>query len=231
MTRLIDASAELKRLEMPGTELAIDYRPSLPSLLGRTEMQMLYSAVAARLPEQRSRTIMLASATRGEGTSTIAREMALTVAGDLAKTVMLIRVVNDLPFSPGLEAAAHGRVPLEAVVEEDPRLPTLATATLSVGGSNAGLLFDGEELDRVFAHAARLARLVIVDAPAILSDVSAVTLSRKVSGVLLVVQAEKTREAIVEQARRLIETGGGRVLGAVLNKRKHSIPGWLDRLI
>jgi succinoglycan biosynthesis transport protein ExoP len=231
MTRLIDASVELKRKDLPGTELTIDYRPSVPSLLGRTEMQMLYSAVTTHLPEQRSRVIELASATRKEGTSTIAREMAMTVAGDLSKTVMLVRVVNDLPFSPGLEAVAHGRVPLEAVVEEDPSLPTLATATLSVGGSNAGLLFDGDELDRVFAHAARLARLVIVDAPAVLTDVSAVALSRRVSGVLLVVEAEKTRAPIVQQARRLIEMGGGRVLGAVLNKRRNNIPRWLYRRV
>ena len=83
--------------------------------------------------------------------------------------------------------------------------------------------------NRVFAQAARLARLVIIDAPAILSDVTGIALSRKVSGVLLVVEAEKTRAPIIEQARRVIETGGGRVLGVILNKRKHHIPGWIYR--
>ena len=229
MTRIIDASTRLKRKDLPRPEPAVDYRPAGPSLLGQTEMLLLYSSVTAHMPEERSRVIQVASATHGEGTSTIAREMALTVAGDLSKPVLLIRVVNDLPLSPGLEAAAHGRVPLEAVIEADPDVPTLATATLSVGGANAGLLFDGDELDRVFAQAARLARLVIVDAPPILSDVTGVALSRKVSGVLLVVEAEKTRAPIIEQARRVIETGGGRVVGVILNKRKHHIPGWLYR--
>ena len=174
---------------------------------------------------------MFASANRREGTSTIAKELAQTVAGDFSKTVILIRVINDLPFGPGVEAAAQGRLPLEAVVEEDPSLPTLATATLSVGGSNAGLLFDGEELNHVFTQASKLARLVVIDAPPILSDVCAIALARKVSGVLLVVEADRTRASAVNQARQRIVLAGGRVLGAVMNKRRHSLPGWIDRLV
>jgi Mrp family chromosome partitioning ATPase len=230
MTRLIDAAAELKRTDLIGSELAIDYQRTVPSLLS-TEMQMLYSAITAHLPEQRSRTVMFASANRREGTSTIAKELAQTVAGDFSKTVILIRVINDLPFGPGVEAAAQGRLPLEAVVEEDPSLPTLATATLSVGGSNAGLLFDGEELNHVFTQASKLARLVVIDAPPILSDVCAIALARKVSGVLLVVEADRTRASAVNQARQRIVLAGGRVLGAVMNKRRHSLPGWIDRLV
>ena len=229
MTRIIDASPLLKRKELPSTDTPLDYRPIGPSLLGQTDMLLLYGAVTAHMPDERSRIIELTSATSGEGTSTIAREMALTIAGDLLKPVMLIRVVNDLPLSPGLEAAAHGRMPLEAVIETDLEVPTLTTVTLNLGGPNAGLLFDGDELERVFAQATRIARLVIVDAPPILSDVAGIALSRKVSGVLLVVEAEKTRAPLIEQARRMLETGGGRVLGVILNKRKHHIPGWLYR--
>src|SRR5579885_2769319 len=123
MTRIIDASTRLKRREPSKSEPVADYVPPGPSLLGQTDMLLLYSAVTAHMPDERSRVIELASATPKEGTSTIAREMALTVAGDLTKPVMLIRVVNDLPLTPGLEAAAHGRVPLEAVVEADPNVP------------------------------------------------------------------------------------------------------------
>ena len=105
----------------------------MPSLLGQTDMLLLYSAVTAQMPDEPSRIIELTSATRGEGTSTIARELALTIAGDLSKSVMLIRVVNDLPLSPGLEAVAYGRIPLEAVVETD-----LQCADLDDGDAKPG---------------------------------------------------------------------------------------------
>ena len=83
----------------------------------------------------------------------------------------------------------------------------------------------------IFAQAARRARLVIIDAPPILSDVTGIALSRKASGVLLVVEAERTRAPIIEQARKVIATGGGRLLGVILNKRKHHIPGWIYKLL
>ena len=231
MTRIIDASPRLKRKELPPVNPALDYRPVEPSLLGQTDMLLLYSAVTAQMTDEPSRIIELASATRGEGTSTVARELALTIAGSLSKPVLLIRAINDLPLRPGLEAVAYGRIPLEAAIETDLHAPHLTTATLSLGGPNAGLLFDGDELDRVFAQAARWAKLVIIDAPPILSDVTGIALSRKASGVLLVVEAERTRAPIIEQARKVIETGGGRLLGVILNKRKHHIPGWIYKLL
>jgi len=231
MTRIIDASPRLKRKELPPVDPALDYRPAEPSLLGQTDMLLLYSAVTAQMTDEPSRIIELASATRGEGTSTVARELALTIAGSLSKPVLLIRAINDLPLRPGLEAVAHGRIPLDAAVETDLHAPNLTTATLSLGGPNAGLLFDGDELDRVFTQAARRAKLVIIDAPPILSDVTGIALARKASGVLLVVEAERTRAPIIEQARKVIETGGGRLLGVILNKRKHHIPGWIYKLL
>jgi len=49
-------------------------------------------------------------------------------------------------------------------------------------------------------------------------------LTRCVGGVVLVVEAERTRAPIVEQARRAVEANGGRLLGVVMNKRRYHIP-------
>jgi Mrp family chromosome partitioning ATPase len=231
MTRIIDATTALKRKELPGREAPREHRPQVPTMLGHSEMLSLYSAVTAHMPDEPSRVIELTSATRGEGTSTIAHEMAVSIAGTLGRPVMLVRIVGEGAAPPGLEAVALGQIPFEAVLEADRSLPTLTTATLCVEGANAGLLFDGEELDRVLAQAARLARLVIIDAPPVFSGVTGIALSRKASGVLLVVEAERTRAPVVEQARRVIEAGGGRVLGVILNKRMHHIPGWIYKLL
>ena len=228
MTRMIDAWPRLKRKELPGADPALDYRPAVPSVLDQTDMLLLDCAVTAHMPDEPSRIIELTSPTLGEGTSTIARELAMTIAGHLSKPVMLIRAVNDLPLSPGLEAVAHGRIPLEAVVETDLDVPTLTTATLSLGGSNAGLLFDGDELDRVFAQAARL--------PA--GDYRCAAGAVQCHGNRAFAQGlgryshRRSREDPRPDHRAgapSIETGGGRVLGVILNKRKHHIPGWLYR--
>jgi Mrp family chromosome partitioning ATPase len=48
-------------------------------------------------------------------------------------------------------------------------------------------------------------------------------------GVILVVEADRTRPAQIERARTVIAAAGGNLIGCVLNKRKYPIPKWLYR--
>jgi len=45
-----------------------------------------------------------------------------------------------------------------------------------------------------------------------------------VDGVVLVVEAEKTRWQVVESLKEKIENSGGNILGMVFNKRRFYIP-------
>jgi Mrp family chromosome partitioning ATPase len=53
----------------------------------------------------------------------------------------------------------------------------------------------------------------------------------RADGVILVVQAETTRPAVVAHAKGQIEQAGGNVLGAVLNRRGDYIPDFLYRML
>jgi Mrp family chromosome partitioning ATPase len=48
-----------------------------------------------------------------------------------------------------------------------------------------------------------------------------------VDGVVLVVEAEKTRWPVAETVRDKIKNSGGNILGIVLNKRRYYIPDWI----
>ena len=48
-------------------------------------------------------------------------------------------------------------------------------------------------------------------------------------GVLLVLEAERMRVQVVERAKQLFAQSRVNLLGAVLNKRRMHIPGWLYR--
>ena len=50
-------------------------------------------------------------------------------------------------------------------------------------------------------------------------------------GIVLVIQAEKTRPVVVARARDLVQQAGGQVLGAVLNRRTNYIPDFLYKLL
>ena len=85
-------------------------------------------------------------------------------------------------------------------------------------------LFEAAPIDQLFRQLLEMFDVILIDAPPALTEFAGLALVARVSGVLLVVEAERTRSPIVDQARRLIEASGGRILGVVLNKRRMYIP-------
>jgi len=73
--------------------------------------------------------------------------------------------------------------------------------------------------------------LTIVDCPAVFSDRYFELSPEAADGVVLVVQAERSRTEIIRQAQTLIENAGGKLIGAILNRRHSYIPNFLYRLL
>jgi Mrp family chromosome partitioning ATPase len=71
---------------------------------------------------------------------------------------------------------------------------------------------------------------VVLDGPPIDEAPESIALSSKVDGVILVIDASRTRGKIALRAKKRIEESGGRLLGAVLNRRRYYVPDWLYRM-
>ena len=69
--------------------------------------------------------------------------------------------------------------------------------------------------------------LILIDSPS--GDVStdAFSISPKVDGVILIVEAKNTRWQIAYDVKERIIKHGGNVLGVILNKRKYYIPEFI----
>ena len=72
-------------------------------------------------------------------------------------------------------------------------------------------------------------RYVLIDCPSLKDSHDAITLAPLVDGVVLVVEANRTRKDQILYAERAIEAGRGRLLGHVLNRRSYVVPDWLHR--
>jgi Mrp family chromosome partitioning ATPase len=70
--------------------------------------------------------------------------------------------------------------------------------------------------------------LVVVDLPP-LCAAEALEWAPLLDGILLVAQSERVRWQVAAQGIAVLEQSGGRVLGAILNKRRNYIPHWLYR--
>jgi len=71
--------------------------------------------------------------------------------------------------------------------------------------------------------------LILVDSPPATTSPEGFALMRKADGVVLVVEADKTRWPVVESVKERILQHGGNVLGLVLNKRRYHIPEFVYR--
>jgi protein-tyrosine kinase len=56
-------------------------------------------------------------------------------------------------------------------------------------------------------------------------------LAEKMDGVILVVEAERTKTEVVQKIRKDLESTGVNILGVVLNKKKNYIPEYLERFL
>jgi Mrp family chromosome partitioning ATPase len=72
---------------------------------------------------------------------------------------------------------------------------------------------------------------VVLDAPPVTRYPETPVLARHCDGVILVVEAERTRTAVAKRAKALIENGGSEVVGVVLNRRRYPIPGLLYEML
>jgi Mrp family chromosome partitioning ATPase len=67
----------------------------------------------------------------------------------------------------------------------------------------------------------------IIDCPSLGESGDLLSIAPFVDGVLLVVQANRTRRGQPRQAEQQISAAGGNLLGYVLNKRVYEVPRWL----
>lgn len=181
---------------------------------------------------QRKGAVLIASAVHGEGASTVAREIASLLCRDGSAQAVLVdanlrtpsqHLAFRLERTGGLaELATRGLAP-EAAVRQGPgsSLPVV-TAGRPAGSPPAVLGLPA--LKAALEHLRARFDWVIIDGPPVTVYSDAAILARLADGVVLVVEAEKTRWEVVSQAKRTIEESGGRILGAVLNRQRYHIP-------
>jgi hypothetical protein len=88
-------------------------------------------------------------------------------------------------------------------------------------------VFDSPTIVDLWSRLKEQFDLVIVDSPPATTSPDGIAISRHVDGVVLVLEAEKTRWPVAIKAKETIEKHGGKLLGVVFNKRQYYIPEFI----
>lgn len=249
MTKIFEA-LEQARQEQGGTETNLGLQTGEVSGSGRAHrtynprveraMIGLYQKIcSAPVDSEGGRTIEFIGAQWGEGSSTLIREFAMVAATKLGKSVLLLDANQRSPEQFAAfgvesdrgwdEAVGNSALFQKAVVRiGDSRL---FVAQLSLGMMQP--VFSLPKVGDFFTAMRQQFDLVLLDAPGAAISSEGAALSSQVDGVIIVAESEKTRWQVADNARILIEQQGGRgrVLGVVMNKRRHIIPGFIYKRI
>ena len=224
-----------------------DYRPEtkefrrLRTDVFRRPPAAAYERIIQRLfafrRSPRESAILFASAVPGEGTSTVALSTALALAQHRDEKVLLVDAnlrspslhkAFDIGTPAGLGDVMSGSIPVTSAVIDEVA-PGLSLLTAGVSRKSPAQLLTVESFHGVVIALMSLYDWIIIDSPATTTYPDVATLAAAVGGAILVVEAEKTRQEVVEEAKRTLEKSDAALLGAVLNRRHYHIPGFLYR--
>ena len=175
---------------------------------------------------RRVKTILVTSALPGEGKSTTCANLAASLAGLRARTLILEldlrnpRLHHQMNVSPHrdhkLADYLSGRCSIHETLNPTPN-PNLFVAFAGSSQDDPAEMISSERLDQALRRLSEDFTYVVIDAPPILPVSDTMVLACKADGVVLVIRAGKTsREAVQEAQQRVIHVGG-RFLGAVIN--------------
>lgn len=223
----------------PETQRSLLRAKTVPSVDLDKEVAALYKNLEALLKDTPKKVVQFIGVRKGEGTSTIARELARFAAINVGKSVLLLDADRLAPevhqhfavSSQGswIDVLANGRDlvhTLSQVGESKLYIsPSYNSATYTPE------IFDTSRVDSFWGLLRERFDLVIIDSPPFSDSPDGLAFAPQSDGVVIVVESEKTRWKAAENLKQSIAKVGGRLLGVVLNKRRYYIPSFFFKYL
>lgn len=181
------------------------------------------------------KSILFMGMRHGGGCSTTAVNLATALARDSKLKVLLIDVnlrtpglhdVFAIDHALGVSDLSTNRGNIMSLVKKV--IPgNLHVLTCGANTSVPLVLFEDSRFDQLLKDMREWFDYVILDAPPVLRFSECRVLCSKVDGVILVLEAGKTRQQVALRATKALEEAEGKLLGVVLNRKKYYIPDWI----
>jgi protein-tyrosine kinase len=225
------------------------------------EMIDLYTTVTSLLPGSGAKLLQFIGSREGEGTSTVIREFARVACVSFNKSVFLLDTVSPKSRpthkqgtrAPTVPSENQGHLALSTPpTEQENRLEVLTHDTnvdlmgemsrelgdsrflvypvAKLGGSLTEVL-GSPHLESFFDKLRQHFDFILIDSPPVTHSAIGLALVHKVDGVLLVVEAERTRWPVAQHVKNRIIQARGNLLGVILNKRRYYLPAFIYRWV
>ena len=229
---------KLPREEEPTIVRNIPISPPVPDkcdLQFGQEMLILDQSISTLRANHGKNVIQFISSQQGEGTSTIVREFARISSEHGSKSVLLIDADSHQlpqhqnfgmsPKSPLEQVMSNGGNLDQAVSQVGKSKLFLSALFTEAKTSSSNVLLSKAE--EVWEKIRQRFDLILIDSVPVSASVEGIALCPMADGVVLVIEAERTRSHVVRITKERITKSGGNLLGLVFNKQRYYIPEWI----
>jgi protein-tyrosine kinase len=196
------------------------------------EMLSLYKVLDTLLPHSQSKIFQFIGSREGEGVSTIVREFARVCANLIGHSVLLLDADRYHPtqaqffevqqLNSWIEALKDGAQIADSIYQIGKSSLFMSPSCNSAASTPE--IFSSPTFNGFCQNLRNEFDLVLIDSAPLSVSPDGLAIASKVDGVILIVEAEKTRWQTVRRVKDSIARVGGDVLGVVLNKRRYYIP-------
>ena len=201
----------------------------------RREMVQLQQRLISLLPNPSHNIVQFISCRDGEGVSSIAQEFSRVVVETQGKSVLLVdgdSAKNTQHHSLGITP----KMPLHQIMSQGGDLEQAITPVMHSRLFLAQLFRDRDDrfLPEVVAskrdlwiHIRKQFDMIVIDTASTDTSDEGLELCEVVDGVVMIIEAEKTRSQVISRLKDRIVNSGGNLLGMVFNKQRYYIPQWV----
>ena len=186
--------------------------------------------------------VMVAATDHGEGGTTTAAILASTLARSGNSKILLVDANLRTPALEqvfdqgqgyklvGLSDKILSEAPLDQTIYQTD-IENLFFMPCGRAVTSPSYIFDSEPLGEMLSVLREQFDFVIFDGSPLRDYSESCFLAEKMDGVILVVEAERTKADVVRKIRKDLESAGVSILGVVLNKKRNYIPNYLESFL
>ena len=175
--------------------------------------------------EEQTKVISFTSPEAGNGSTLTCVNIAVSFAKMGAKVLLIdtdmrhpqINNFFNIPVTPGLSDALTGKCTEQDATVLCSDIPGLSLISAGTLPHNPTELILSAEFNAMLANLRNKYDYVFIDTPPVCSFTDAAIISQKTLGAILVCRSAHTKIDIAKKAKHILEQGGGKILGTILN--------------
>jgi capsular exopolysaccharide synthesis family protein len=184
------------------------------------------------------RDLMVVASQHAEGATTTAALFASTLAKRKKVDVLLVEAnfrtpaleqVFPIQRNGGFAELVDGRQAIDTVVQPTPQ-PQLFVVTSGHYETSPSNVLESPSVASLLDRLHERFQFIVFDSAPANVYTDALILGPRLDATVFVIEADRTRIDEVQRAKRQLERAGAKILGALLNRRKSYLPGFLEGL-